>query len=476
MASTLAARVFSLAACGADRPVLLYVVPAALCYAIVLSIGGGLTGPVDHGLTFNSMLLYLLEGRFDVDPEAIGYEGYVRDGRTYAYFGIFPALFRLAFLPFPDFATTDFTRLSCLAAATAMAFFKLLSALTVWRSAGPSARGPESSALLMLLCAAILFGGPQIQFLRPTIYQEVLLWSGALTAAFVYVVVHGWLGTRRFTAWHLAWLGLIAGLCLFTRVTTALGLYIAVGLLLLRAAWQADWKRRVTLIGPAAILAIFVMMTGWINYQRWGDPFVFADLQRSILALSNYPDRITRVQQYGEFNLLRLPFGLMYYFFPVWVFRDNQGDLLWSAFQQRLLDAIELPPSSFLVSDPLILGLAVFGLYQLRRDSRLPHRGDLALALAGLLVPIFLLLTAISMTYRYRIEFYPFFELSALIGFRYLVASPSVHRRRLCAVATAAGIVGAHVFVFLYIGSPIGPASFVLRDVGVLEYYRALLY
>src|SRR5262245_45306351 len=45
-------------------------------------------------LTFNSMLQHLMWGRFDVSPETVGLEGFYRHGRTYAYWGIFPALIR----------------------------------------------------------------------------------------------------------------------------------------------------------------------------------------------------------------------------------------------------------------------------------------------------------------------------------------------------------------------------------------------
>src|SRR5208337_3713923 len=45
-------------------------------------------------LTFNSMLDHLLLGRFDVDPQIVGWEGFVRGGRVYAYWGIWCALVR----------------------------------------------------------------------------------------------------------------------------------------------------------------------------------------------------------------------------------------------------------------------------------------------------------------------------------------------------------------------------------------------
>src|SRR5260370_42632144 len=96
----------------------------------------GFFAPSPRGLTFNSMLLHLLNGSFDVDPQTIGDEGVLRNGLTYAYFGIAPALLRLPLVVFPDFANTDYSRLSCLAAVCVMAACKLAAVLTVWRGGG----------------------------------------------------------------------------------------------------------------------------------------------------------------------------------------------------------------------------------------------------------------------------------------------------------------------------------------------------
>ena len=69
-------------------------------YAALLSLGSPrFLTPAPGGLTFNSMLLHMLNGSFDVDPETIGIDGVVRNGLTYTYFGIVPALLRLPLLP-----------------------------------------------------------------------------------------------------------------------------------------------------------------------------------------------------------------------------------------------------------------------------------------------------------------------------------------------------------------------------------------
>ena len=77
--------------------VLLCLVPATAYYAWLICLnwgdflkgpyqGSSLFRPVFYGLAFNSMLLHLLQGTFDVDPATIGPEGFVRNGLTYSLF------------------------------------------------------------------------------------------------------------------------------------------------------------------------------------------------------------------------------------------------------------------------------------------------------------------------------------------------------------------------------------------------------
>jgi hypothetical protein len=435
------------------------------------------------GLTFNSMLEHLLHGHFDVDPDAVGIEGFLRDGRVYAYWGIFCAIIRLSLLAFKEGLMTDVTRLSCLIAICLAGAMKLRAALFVRRYCQPS---PVAEWAFALVAIYIVLGGAQVSYLRATIYQEVILWAAALGAAFVYCAVKGII-LARFAPGLLSWMALLAGLALLTRVSTGLGLYAATGLLLLAliidAAVGNESVSRRSLAGrlltatlsrqvlvPTMILIGFLVATGLVNFFRWGSPTTFADFSLDLMN-EFYPDRLPRMHTYGLFNIARIPFGLGYYFVPIWMFEGTDGQLLFDAEQTRLFDAVELPPSSFFLTDLLPIAFIVFlAASILRPQSSRPISLVQLLALAGgLAVPCVLMLTAIYTAYRYRMEFYPEIDLLALLGFYSATSSAGalavLHRYRSWTIAaTLVSIISAHGMLLLYNHSPGGPAQPVLHD------------
>jgi hypothetical protein len=356
-----------------------------------------------------------------------------------------------------------------------MALFKVLSAVLVARRAAPGVRG---TVLTSLLIATLLAGGAQVEFLRPSIFQEVELWADAWAAVFVYLFLRGWLGEDGFSGGILAGMALAAGCCLLTRVSTALGLYLAFGFLWLRLLWSdaragaLRCKLAVFAI-PMAILGGFVVAAGAINYARWGNPAVFVDMSRQIIAHTRFPDRLARVREYGEFNPARLLYGLGYYLAPVWILRDGAGDLLWAGFRDRMFDAVELPPGSFFVSDPLLVGLAVYGARQLWRGT-VPRRDLVLPVAAGLSVPIVLILMAIALAFRYRLEFYPLIELLAFAGFGRLAVAGGMRARTWCAVGAVWSIVAAQAMWVLSMVSPFGPVGSIVGRAGVFAFYRSL--
>jgi hypothetical protein len=412
---------------------------------------------VHVGLTFNSMLEHLLRGQFDVDPAIIGDEAFVHDGKSYAYWGIVPALLRLPLLLLTGGKGLNVTGLSCLLAVTLAGFIKLLTLQRVFRDVRQTA---STQFVYWVLAATLLLAGSQTAYLRSNIYVEVCLWAAAWGALFVYAAVRGLLDGCYSTR-LLAAMALAAGLALNTRVTIGLALYVAIGLLFVVLAWQRAGERRRSLL-PIAILLAFIALAAWINYERWGNPATFLD-NRLYVQNAIFPDRVPRFESLGYFNPVRIPFGLVYYLAPLWAFDRGDGSLYFEAFQKRWLDMTELPPSSFLLTDGLLICFAVYALWTLlaARQALPIARGQVVAVAGGLAVAALLLLCAISMCYRYRIDFYPVLHFGAYVGLiLYLPRLQALTPLRKGWLLAGAGLAigGSFVSLLLFKLSPYGPA------------------
>jgi hypothetical protein len=466
-----------------------------LCYGVILC-NARLHQPVwVLARIFNSMIDHLAHGQFDVDPNIVGYEGYLRNGHVYAYWGITCALLRLPLLLFHRL-DLDVTRWSCLIAVCLAAMMKVRIVLFLRRYCGSN---PASEWAFGLMLAYIVLGGAEIGYLKSSIYQEVIFWAAAFAAVFVYFAVKG-LVSGQFNLASLSWMAFAAGLALLTRVSTGMGLCLALGLLMLvllvqeLTARRAAFTRRFLI--PVAILALLLIAVGTVNYNRWGNPWSFSGGYYFVYNLR--PDWLVRTKTYGFFNLARIPFGLIYYFLPLWAFQSGDGRLFFNSTQTRLMDSIELPPSSFFLTDLLPIAFIVFlaialwtGRHSLGRMLRTewevapceqtqpplrlfsPAQGA-ALA-AGLALPCVLMLMFIYMNYRYRMEFYPEMDLLAFLGLYATVSNPTLlarfnRCRRWMLAAAFVSIVSAFAAMLLYKVSGWGSAQSLLRN-GIVHYY-----
>ena len=246
----------------------------------------------------------------------------------------------------------------------------------------------------------LLLGGAQIQFLRGTRFiRRRSDWAGAISAAFIYCALRGLVAKREFSVGLIAGMASLAGLSLLTRVSTALGLYVAIGLLIAALAWPSAGSlrdrmflffrgltSRRTVVGFAILLS-FVVLAGVVNYQRWGNPLEFYYDPRTYIGYMTAPWRLARLEAYGVFNIERLWYGIVYYFFPIWTISRPDGQFLFAEFETRMIDAVETPQSSFLLSDPLLLVLA--GAYLLRLPRLVRERLLDPRAVAALMIGLF---------------------------------------------------------------------------------------
>jgi hypothetical protein len=437
-------------------------------YLLLLSNGSfQLFGSEMLDKAFDNMLAHLLHGEVTVDREAIGFEAFTRDGKTYAYFGVFPAVLRLFVMPFANIADIHLARLSCLTALVIFVGFQLRMLLIVHSSVPVINRRPE---FFMLMFAATLLSGPQIYILgSASIYHEPILWSAAMAAAFNLIIVQAVFGTKTLRVRDFSFLATLSGLAINTRPSVGSGLYFATVLLIVWTAWcEAVRDHRLqqslgeamrvwlALLPPTLILFLAATLAGIINFKRWGSAFTFADFQYYDMRLNVYPSLRKVLKTYGEFNVSRIWIGVLYY-------GTGLPYLLkavppFADFLRARYQTIEAPPITPVLTNPLTIILAVVGLYRVWWKPILTERLIiLRLALLGHAAILLLILAAMGYTLRYRFDFAPFMTLAALVGYSSVSVSVSQapgawqKRVRIAAIALCViGIVSSHYVLVMH--------------------------
>src|SRR3954454_2996310 len=305
----------------------------AVYYLFLLSNGTlQIFAPEMLDKVFNNMLMHLFRGDFTVDRETIDFEAIIRDGKTYTYFGIFPALLRLAAIPFTDVAHAELARLSCLAATVLFVALQLWALVVVHNSLSIESRRP---GLLAVMVAATVLSGPQLYILAAArIYHEPILWSAAMGGAFNLIILRAALGGPGLSRRDLAWLAVLSGLALNTRVSIGVALYLGMTLLLLWVAWSqhvhlasgpsllvrgallhraSPLVRDPSIVLPILVLGFFAVAAGIVNFGRWGNPLTFGGDIQYYYWIQRYPEMIAAIRNYGTFDFGRLWIGALYY-------------------------------------------------------------------------------------------------------------------------------------------------------------------
>ena len=180
----------------------------------------------------------LLHGHIAVPNGSASFEGFVIDGRTYVYFGLVPALFRLPFLAITHGLDGRMTQLSMLFGFVVL----LLSGARLhWRvretlRPGAPVSGPER--IVAFLLALGLGAGAVPLFLASwaVIYHEAELWGAAFSLAAISAVLAV---IEQPSARRIAWAGALSLLAVNTRVSVGLGPILALGVVALAVGARA---------------------------------------------------------------------------------------------------------------------------------------------------------------------------------------------------------------------------------------------
>jgi hypothetical protein len=362
-------------------------VVVAVYYLFLLSNGTfELLAPEMFDRVFDNMLVHLLHGEFTVDRSVIDYEAFTRNGKTYSYFGVFPALLRLVAMPFTDISTVELARVSCLTAVVIFVALQLRMLLIAHNSLPPRSR---VSWTLSVMAAATVLSGPQLYILGTAyIYQEPILWSAAMAAAFNLIVLRAALGGDGLRSRDLISMAVLAGLAINTRPTIGVALYLGTMLLVMWTAWRRQaGERRLSanprgigtaiaallrdrsVLWPVVVLGLFGVAVSVVNFERWGNPLSFGDFHYNYWIRHN-PTRLAALENYGDLNLGRMWIGALYYATGIpYVLKSVPP---FNAYLAARYVAIEAPPITPFLTNPLTILLAGIGLYRLWSRPLLP--------------------------------------------------------------------------------------------------------
>ena len=228
------------------------------------------TAPSDYFYDIQARAMF--HGHLSLPNSKLGIEGFVHDGRTYTYFGIFPSLLRMPVL----LVTSRFDgALTAPSLLLAWLMTGLFSSLMLWRlrvvTRGRAILGRAEAGSYGVLMAVIM-GGSVVVYLAatPFVFNEDFAWSVPLTVASLFAL----LGVMERPSKGRVWAsGVLIVLTNLNRTPTGYAVVIGAGLVALwfffgrggasnkRWAWPMI---AVAVVGFAASCAV--------TYAKFGTP------------------------------------------------------------------------------------------------------------------------------------------------------------------------------------------------------------
>jgi hypothetical protein len=343
---------------------------------------------------FDAQAHALLDGHWDVPRRELGFEAFLIDGKSYMYFGPWPAFLRLPIAAVTDSLDGQLTQLSMLGA---FAVLMVATSRLLWRVrvlARGTRRASRSELWAAGLFVAVVGAGSVVMFLasRPVVYHETELWGTALAIA-AFEAILGFVvepSGRRLT-----WAGTLCGLTMLTRGSVGLGPMVALTLvfaarllLLVADRFRREWLiRPVRWLGlgtgdrdrgytvPILIaLAVPAIAYMYVNYAKfghlWSVPItrhattftdqlraeIYAGNEGSLFALKYLPTNVLAMFRPDAIGLDRL--------YP-WIDFPGRADVVGNV----TFASID-PSSSIPASMPFLFLLSIVGAVAVFRPSR----------------------------------------------------------------------------------------------------------
>ena len=133
----------------------------------------------------------MFHGKLSLGTGALGIEGFVHDGRTYTYFGLFPSIIRMPFLAVTSSLDGKLTASSVLFAWLLTGLF---TSLLLWRVRflvrGDAVMGQLEATRYGVLMATVMGGSVWMLVASvPYVFNEDLAWSICLTTGSLFMLL-----------------------------------------------------------------------------------------------------------------------------------------------------------------------------------------------------------------------------------------------------------------------------------------------
>ena len=309
----------------------------------------------------------MFHGHLALASGALGLEGFVHDGRTYTYFGLFPSIIRMPVLLVTSSLDGKLTASYMLLAWVVTGVF---TSLLLWRVRflvrGDAVMGTAEAASFGVLIATIM-GGTIWMLLAatPFVFNEDIAWSICLTIGSIFAL----LGVVERPSWsRVAFSGLLILCANLDRATT--GWACVVGAVLI-AGWFAlgfggTQNRRWTL--PLLGAAIIPLVVGCIvNYSKFGVLFGVSNQEQVWTHVNAYRRKFLAANHGAEEGLIFVPTNVLAYLrldglrftsvFPFVTLPAAPPTPLGGVLFDRLYRTASLPSST-----PLLFLLSIWGL------------------------------------------------------------------------------------------------------------------
>jgi hypothetical protein len=223
--------------------------------------------PAARGMLFTGQLVSLLHGRLDVAPAYLAGEDWLRDGKSYAYFGLTPSLLRIPLL-LSHWAMTHSVTAVYLTVALSVAMWASLDLCrrVLQRVSGDSLQRWHV-AMFVAIAAQLSIGSVLLAVTTPNFYDESIAWGTAFISLALLATWRWFESKRNGWLWlAVVWLVLGAG----SRPSAA-GTALGIGFLIVLIGLFGHRSRRVVTAGLCMAVLPLTYMYGvlWLKFRSF---------------------------------------------------------------------------------------------------------------------------------------------------------------------------------------------------------------